>query len=475
MNRRDFLKAGFASAAMVGAGLGTGLYGRPAMASVPVPRTLVNVMLLGGSDLRYAIVPHPSHDPVYIEQFWTAREPLYTENYADYAAMYASEYQTVQDTRTGFEFGIHNSCGWLAQQFTDGNVAIIANVFGSLNRRHDHSQLIVNTGDVLADRLIYSRDGWGGRLVETLGGASNVVSISSDVSIFCQGSNQANRLARVIHAQNTRDIALPNVNPEKSVTHRSNILTRALKGYYEQRGSEVAESKAASWPYHRFFQHNSAFRSFGDAVDQRLATQDLPAPLSNLDLNNNSFEQQCRNIYDCCLVPDILGLSTLSMDYGGWDTHKDQQVRINRNLQDIFGSNGGLDVLYEALAQNIPAASDSLLFNFASDFGRQLAVNGSRGTDHGRGSYSIVIGHAVNGGVFGDMFPLREALPDPADSLGRTPFQITGRDIDGLTAVGRINSALCDWLQPGSGAQVFPDAPSSAVENGLDLSQLLSV
>ena len=124
--------------------------------------------------------------------------------------------------------------------------------------------------------------------------------------------------------------------------------------------------------------------------------------------------------------------------------------------------------------QNLPGASDSLVFNFASDFGRQLAANGSLGTDHGRGSYSFIVGKGVNGGVYGDMFPLREALPEGTDSEGRTPFEIPGRDIDGLTSVSRINSALCDWLQVGSGAQIFPDAIASEVESGLDLGQLMS-
>ena len=43
-----------------------------------------------------------------------------------------------------FSFGIHKSCGWLKDQFNLGNVAVVANAFCSLNRRHDQSQLNAN-------------------------------------------------------------------------------------------------------------------------------------------------------------------------------------------------------------------------------------------------------------------------------------------------------------------------------------------
>ncbi len=444
-----------------------------AIHSATVPNTLVNVMLLGGADLRFAFVPVPGYDPTYVAQFWAARQALYTQNYPDYATMYAAEYQTVTDPLDASnQFGIHNSCAWLAQQFTAGRVAIIANVYGSLNRRHDHSQLIVDTGDPLADRLIYDREGWGGRLVETVSSDANVVAVGGDVPIFCNGTDASYRLKQVIHARNTRDIALPNIDYATSETNVRNVLTRALIAYYKERGIEIDSEKPADWPYRKFFQHNTAFRDFGDAVDAELATHPLPPALAGLDLNYSSFEQQCRNLYDCCLVPDLLDLKVVSMHYGGWDTHTNEQSRIAANLQDLFGTGGGLDVLTAQLDSDLPGASAKLLYTFGSDFGRQLAANGSRGTDHGRGSNMVLIGYDLNGGVYGDMFPQREALPDPGDGAGRTPFEIPGRDIDGLTSFERVLAAVCDWAHAGSGATVFPNASSSDLETGVDLGSL---
>lgn len=476
MKRRDFLKSSVYSSAAVSAGIGMSWTGSSfaAHTGVPVPRTLVNIMLLGGADLRFAIAPAPTHDPVYLEKFWAARKALYSQNYADYATMYANEFQTVTDAASGFSFGIHNTCGWLIEQFNAGNVAIVANVFGSLNRRHDHSQIIVNSGDPTASQLGLDREGWGGRLVEMSSGAPNVVAINSSVSMFARGSDPSDRLARVIHGKDMRNMALPVENPALSVSHHRNVATRALMAYYKQRGLEIDVEKPGSWPYRRFFKHNESLRLFGGLIDARLSEHPHPVGLSSLDLYSNHFEHQCHNLYDCCLTPDILGMKVISMDIGGWDSHVNEQISLGRNLPDVFGSGGGLATVYNHLATDVPGANDNLVYLFTSDFGRQIAANGSRGTDHGRGSYSIMIGHGVNGGVHGEMFPQREALADPADSQGRAPLEIPGRDIEGLTSFEQVYALACDWVSPGTGSAVFPGASSSMLEAGVDLSGLFT-
>ncbi|MEJ2095519.1 MAG: DUF1501 domain-containing protein, partial [Gammaproteobacteria bacterium] len=155
------------------------------------------------------------------------------------------------------------------------------------------------------------------------------------------------------------------------------------------------------------------------------------------------------------------------------DTHANQQNTMNHNLQDILGTEGGLETVSTQLENFIPGANDNLVYFLSWDFGRQLAANGTVGTDHGTGNYSVVIGNAVSGGVYGDMFPEHEALPDPVDSVGRTPFEIHGRDIDGLTSIERVYARLCDWAAPGTGPVVFPNAASSILESGVDLTNLL--
>lgn len=116
------------------------------------------------------------------------------------------------------------------------------------------------------------------------------------------------------------------------------------------------------------------------------------------------------------------------------------------------------------------ASASRMMFDFTTDFGRQLKANGDRGTDHGRGVYTILPGNDVAGGTYGEMFPEREVQPD---SNGRRPLETSGADVLGLTSTEKIQAALCDRVEPGSGSVVFPGAFNAAEETPGMLSGLL--
>lgn len=469
MKRREFMRRTMLASAVTGMGVGLGMPLSSMAATCELesrPRTLVNLMLYGGMDSRFLFMPSPGHHSQnYLDKIWAARKVIYTGNYPDYATMFANEYLPVS-YNNGLEFGVYKGCDWLASQFTAGNVAIIANSYCSRNRRHDQSQLNANVGEPGFDQLHYDRSGWGGRLQEQQAAGMNLVELSHEISVFGNGSTEGERLGRVIHAKNMRDIALPNVEAGGS-TSRRDVMARALRSYYQARGAEAGNQPGS--PYNIFFQHNDAFREFGDKVSARIAScGDLPVELSGLVLNSNHFEQQCKNLYDITLM-DKASIDTqiLSMRYDGWDTHNNQLNRISNNLEDLFSSTGGLATAMTAMDTT---ASEQMLFNFTSDFGRQLKANGDRGTDHGRGIYTVLLGNDVAGGTYGEMFPEREAV---TDSNGRIPLETSGADILGQTSTEKIQAALCDWVEPGSGAAVFPGAVLADEETPGLLSGLL--
>lgn len=477
MKRREFL----ARSAAAGAGLGlAAAWSWPLRALadgcevVDLPRTLVNVMLQGGADFRFLFMPSPAHpSPGYLDAIWSARRALYDGAYADYQQMFDNEYLAVTDPRSGLPFGIHNSAGWLASEFQAGRVAIVANAYCSRNRRHDQSILNADAGEPDLAQLQFDRDGWGGRLAEQLAGAPNVVELGSSVSVFGKGSLPGQRLARVVHAEDMRDLALAGTDQGPAVSRR-NVMARALHAWYEARGAEVPAEHAPDWPYHTFFQHRDALQAFGQAVGERLAPcGELPPELAALQLSNAGFAQQCRNLYDACLVPDVLNLRVMSMSYGGWDTHDNQHAEITGNLADLLGSGGGLATALAAV-EDLPwlevPAREQLVFYFASDFGRQLRANGTAGTDHGRGTYAVLLGSRVNGGVLGEMFPEAEAR---AGEGGGVPLATQGADIEGRTSTERVLASACDWMQPGTGALVFPGAAASGLEAGVDTDSLI--
>lgn len=474
MNRRDFLKHSLAAAALTGTGIGIGIGLRPASAlagaGLSYGRTVINVMLRGGADLRYLFVPHPTKSKDYAQVFWDARKAIYT-GYPSYSSVWNDLYKPVE--RNGVSFGIHKAAGWLAERFAAGEAAIVANVGVGDNRDHAHGQLIADAGDPLTQRYLSERDGWGGRLIEAIGN-SNAVAVTNTVSVFCLGTNPANRTAGVIHAPDSRDLALAPAIANQPTTNET-MFARALTSYYTQKGREIG-GNPANWPYHRFFEHFRAVRQFGDAVNQRFAEiapvqprklRDLYTAGSGNTLGSRYFGMQCASIYDSLLVSDLFRLRAGSMALLGWDTHKGQKGLFEPLIEDVFGDGKGLATLTGELASL--GADDDVVFVFNSDFGRQLAANGSAGTDHGRGNYMIVVGRGVRGGVYGEMFPEAEI----AGGAGNRLYDGLGSDIRPLTSFQRVLSSICDWVEPGTGAQVVPGASTSALEPGSDVGNLM--
>ena len=61
----------------------------------------------------------------------------------------------------------------------------------------------------------------------------------------------------------------------------------------------------------------------------------------------------------------------------------------------------GLDAALGAFFDFIGGAAASTTVVITTEFGRRIAINGSGGTDHGRGMVMMVLGAGVNPGVHG--------------------------------------------------------------------------
>jgi uncharacterized protein (DUF1501 family) len=82
---------------------------------------------------------------------------------------------------------------------------------------------------------------------------------------------------------------------------------------------------------------------------------------------------------------------------GGYDTHADQLENHARLLGDFSGSVGAF--LGDLRKQK---TSDKVTVLAFSEFGRRVAENGSRGTDHGAAAPLFLLGDAVRGGLHGE-------------------------------------------------------------------------
>ena len=96
------------------------------------------------------------------------------------------------------------------------------------------------------------------------------------------------------------------------------------------------------------------------------------------------------------VIGSKLGTRVLYVQLGSFDTHTTQKATQDRLLGDFAD---GITAFYADLAAH---GNDKRVLTMTfSDFGRRVAENGSRGTDHGSAAPVFVIGGGVKGGLYG--------------------------------------------------------------------------
>lgn len=94
------------------------------------------------------------------------------------------------------------------------------------------------------------------------------------------------------------------------------------------------------------------------------------------------------------LLREKNGARIAVMEVNGWDTHANQGA-----AQGVLATRlGALDTALDALRVELQDAWQHTVVLVATEFGRTVAVNGTRGTDHGTASAALLVGGAVQGG-----------------------------------------------------------------------------
>jgi uncharacterized protein (DUF1501 family) len=119
-------------------------------------------------------------------------------------------------------------------------------------------------------------------------------------------------------------------------------------------------------------------------------------PENGAEYPRSPFGQALRQIAQ--LIKANVGVEVAFADVGGWDTHVNQgssQGQLAGRLDDF---SSGIAALTTDLGDRM---ADTVVLTM-SEFGRAVAENGNRGTDHGHGNAMFVIGGEVRGGrVYG--------------------------------------------------------------------------
>ncbi|MCY7316776.1 MAG: DUF1501 domain-containing protein [Rubrivivax sp.] len=129
------------------------------------------------------------------------------------------------------------------------------------------------------------------------------------------------------------------------------------------------------------------------------------------------------------------GTQVAVMEMGGWDSHINQAAPngpLSNNLR-------LLDAVLQTLRDGLQASGTwgRTVVLVATEFGREVAVNGNQGTDHGSGGAAFVLGGAVHGGRVIADWP----------GLAR-PARFEGRDLRITTDLrAALRGLLADHLQ----------------------------
>ena len=151
------------------------------------------------------------------------------------------------------------------------------------------------------------------------------------------------------------------------------------------------------------------------------------------------------------------GSQVAVLELGGWDSHVNQalpQGAMSNNLRTLDAT---LAALREGLLPGGAWAQTAVLV--ATEFGREVSVNGNQGTDHGSGGAAFVLGGAVRGG---------RVLADWPGLAKKERYE--GRDLRITTDLrAAVRSLLGDHLKVARSALDQSVLPGSAALPRLDL------
>ena len=145
------------------------------------------------------------------------------------------------------------------------------------------------------------------------------------------------------------------------------------------------------------------------------------------------------------------------LEVGGWDSHANlanPTGTLSNNLRQL---DAGLDVLRSGLATGDTWKRTVVVV--VSEFGREVAINGTQGTDHGTGGVAFVLGGAVKGG---------RVVADWPGLAKRQRFE--GRDLRITTDLRSVlKGVLADHLQVATANLNNTVFPGSAALPALNL------
>lgn len=268
-------------------------------------------------------------------------------------------------------FGLHPRMAPLHALYTRGQLAVV-HACGSpdTTRSHFDAQDYMETG---TPGIKSTRDGWLNRVVAQRhdaehAGALRAVALSAQLPRVLQGAAPALAITRIdrLGVQNAR----------------GGQVGDAFEAQYDAAADQVL--------------HRTGRDAFDAVRTLRAVAARGDAPASSAQYPRSAFADALRQVAQ--LVKADVGLEVAYAEIGGWDTHVNQGAadgQLATRLRDVAATLGAFVADLDRLMQDVVVVT-------MSEFGRTVAENGNRGTDHGHGNAMLVMGGPVRGGrVYG--------------------------------------------------------------------------
>lgn len=395
LTRRVFLKNG--SMAMLSLGFAPAFFERAAQASQAKRKVLVTIFQRGAVDGLNMVVPFGE------KAYYQARPSI--------AIPQPGQPNGALDL-DGF-FGLHPRMAPLHAYFKRGELAIV-NATGSHDptRSHFDAQDYMESG---TPGTKSTRDGW---------------------------------LNRYLHAREHeeasafRAVSLTQQLP-RALQGRAPALAIDQLGRFGVRAGESGEMMQSSFEAQYAAAADAMLRPTGkeafEALKQ-LQSVDIAkyTPQHGAVYPNSGYGQALKQIAQ--LIRADMGLEVAFAESGNWDHHANEGPQIATRLDDFAGG-------IAAFAQDLGDKMADVVVLTMSEFGRTVAENGARGTDHGHGNAMLLLGGNVKGGKLYGKWPglEREQRYEGRDLAITTDF----RDVFSEALTGHLGARDTSKVFPG--------------------------
>ena len=395
MDRRHFLYSSAATAAGLGLPLLGALAQRQASAQVAADyKALVCVYLFGGNDGHNTLVPYESR----AHADYLAMRPVYSGLTKTGLGIPRDELLPLASSGEASGTALHPKLTNTLARWSKGNVAFLQNIgnlvqplsratFSKRQRpvglgAHDEQQNIsmLALQDPAGEG---SEFGWGSRMWQRWA-LTQGISANAWAKVSFAGQNRWQSAV-------SQPLLALEPNASLALDFRQQIAPLIADGQKSARPFARAYADTMSSAYSMGEMINSVFGSTNTTGYQAFTT-------ASRGVTSGFYGQllSVARFIEARTQLSVPGRQIFFVSLGGFDTHDTQYVGHANLLQAVDGALHSFMSAMESLDLYKQVTAFTL-----SDFGRTLWMNASNGTDHAWASHSLVMGGAVNGGLYG--------------------------------------------------------------------------